>query len=250
MTAAPLEITGWSGLELVEPLTGGARNPVWLARRGNDRLVVRRSGRSVASLDWELDLLAHLEGNGISVPRLVPTDDGRRYVDGVLVQRFIPGTQPRDSQDWRRVVTVLTAVHELTVGWPQRPGFTASADLLTAERGGDVRLDLMPADAVALVRSAWRPILTGDRCAIHADVGAGNVLIDEGTVSLLDWDEARVDVPWFDFAWLPVEVPVPSPVDRVTLTTAGLAWETATCWAPEPEYAARCLARLRSTTSR
>jgi Ser/Thr protein kinase RdoA (MazF antagonist) len=241
-----VNIAAWSGLELAEPLTGGARNQVRLARRGGERLVVRRSSRPAASLDWELDLLAYLDGHGISVPRPVPADDGRRHVAGVLVQRFIDGHPPRGDRDWQRVVAVLTAIHELTAGWPQRPGFAASTDLLTAERGGDVRLDLMPADAVAIVRAAWRPILSGQRCAIHADVGTGNLLIDGDRVSLLDWDEARVDVPWFDFAFVPDGVEVPSPVDRDTLATAGLAWETATCWAPEPVYAARCLAELRS----
>lgn len=243
-----MNTAAWSGLELVEPFPGGARNQVWLARRGTQRLVVRRSGRPAASLDWELDLLAYLDGHGISVPRLVPADDGRRHVDGVLVQRFICGHPPRDTRDWQRVVAVLAAAHELTAGWHQRPGFAASTDLLTAERGGDVRLDRMPADAVAIVRSAWRPILIGDACAIHADVGVGNLLVDGDRVSLLDWDEARVDVPWFDFAFVPDGVDVPSPVDRQTLATAGLAWETATCWVPEPAYARRCLAELRDRT--
>jgi hypothetical protein len=60
---------------------------------------------------------------------------------------------------------------------------------------------------------------------------------------LLDWDEARTDVPWFDFA-MPEDVDVPAPVDRQTLVTAGVAWEAATCWVPEPEYATRRLAEL------
>jgi hypothetical protein len=63
-------------------------------------------------------------------------------------------------------------------------------------------------------------------------------------VTLLDWDESRVDVPWFDFAFLPEGVEAPSPADRDTLVTAGVAWEAATCWTPEPEYAARRLAEL------
>ena len=62
-------------------------------------------------------------------------------------------------------------------------------------------------------------------------------------MTLLDWDEARVDVPWFDFAFLPAAtVPVDVPIDAVAI--AGLAWETATCWLPEPECARRRLAEL------
>lgn len=241
-------LAAWPGVELAEPLAGGVRNPVWLAHRAGRRLVVRRSGRPAASLDWELDLVAHLDAHGIRVPRVVPADDGRRHVDGTLVHEFLAGERPDGTGDWRRVAEVVTEVHELTAGWPQRPGFASSTTLQTADRGGDVRLDLLPADAVPVVRAAWRPLTTGAECAVHGDVGGGNVLVDRGRVALLDWDEARVDAPWFDYAFLPEEVPVPAPVDRDTLVTAGLAWEAATCWASEPDYAARRLAELRQRT--
>jgi Ser/Thr protein kinase RdoA (MazF antagonist) len=253
------QLAAWSGLELVSPLAGGARNPVHLARRGGERLVVRRSGRPEASLAWELDLLAHLARHGVGVPAVVPADDGRRHVDGVVVHAYVTGGRPDRAADWRRVVATLTRVHELTTGWPQRPGFASAADLLAAERGGDVRLDLMPEEAVAVVRDAWRPVLVGPPCVVHADVGPGNIAVDGDRVTLLDWDEARVDVPWFDFALLPEVLPeavalppeavaLPVPVDRGTLVTAGAAWEAATCWAQEPEYASRRLEELRRRT--
>jgi hypothetical protein len=56
--------------------------------------------------------------------------------------------------------------------------------------------------------------------------------------------QPQVDVPWFDYASLPIQVQVPSPTDRERLITAGLAWGAATCWVGEPAYAARCLAEL------
>lgn len=211
--------------------------------------MVRRSGRSGAALDWELDLLTHLEAHGLRVPDVVPTDDGRAHDDGVMVQRFLPGTPPTSTADWLLVVAVLRRVHNLTAGWPQRPGFASSRDLLTVERGGDVDLAAMPADGVALVRAAWRPLADGATCAIHGDVGGGNVLIHDGTAALIDWDESRVDIPALDYAHLPSEVGAHLPPEvsagRRTLTRAGVAWEAATCWVAEPEYAARRLDELR-----
>lgn len=121
MEIAAESVAAWSGVEVIRALTGGARNPVFLADRDGQQLVVRRSARSPAALDWELDLLEHLRELGIGVPRLVPSDDGRRHVGGVLIHHFIEGRRPRDSRDCRSVVEVLTAVHESTVGWPQRP---------------------------------------------------------------------------------------------------------------------------------
>ena len=207
---------------------------------------MRRSTRSPASLDWELDLLEHLADHGVAVPRVIPANDGRRHVQGVLVQEFVDGHPPRTDDDWHHVARTLTVVHQLTVGWPQRPGFASARALLTADRGGDIRLDAMPTEAVRTVRQAWQPVLSGPECAIHGDVGAGNILVADSQLTLLDWDEARVDVPWFDFAFLPAAVTTPGPVPIEALITAAVAWEAATCWLPEPDYARRRLAELNA----
>lgn len=164
-------------------MAGGARNPVFLARRGEQRLVARVSGRSGEALAWELDLLDTLRDAGVVVPQTVATDDGRRHDGGVLVQRFIAGGPPRDRRDWDRVVAALTVVHEATVGWPQRPGFASARDLLHLAGGGDVLLSAMPNEAVALVRASWQPLVDGIDCAIHGDLGQGNVLVTDDYVS-------------------------------------------------------------------
>lgn len=248
--SVPPDVRAWSGVEVVQQLVGGARNPVYLARRGTEQFVIRVSGRSPAALAWELQLLDAVDAAGLVVPRIVPTDDGRRHDRGVLVQRFLDGAPPRDRRDWARVITAVEALHEATADWPQRPGFASAAELLHRSSGGDVRLDAMPADAVDLIRSSWRAVLTDDhrQCAIHGDLGGGNVLVTDRQVALIDWDEARVDSPAFDFAHIPSDVPVPIAGDRDTLVTAGVAWEAATCWTAEPEYAARRLAELRART--
>lgn len=242
----PPDLGAWSGVELLRPLAGGARNPVYLARRRSQDLIVRVSGRPAESLEWELDLLDALNAAGVAVPRTVTTDDGRRHDHGVLVQQFIPGAPPRDRRDWGRVAATLSQVHDVTAGWPQRPGFASARDLLHRWSGGDVRLDTLPDDAAAVIRDCWKPVVGGPEVAIHGDLGAGNVLITDRQVALIDWDEARVDVPAFDFIDVPDPVPVPLSIDRAALSTAGLAWEVATCWTTEPDYAAHCLDELRA----
>lgn len=222
---------------MARALQGGHRNPVFLARRGNDDFVVRVSGRSAAALQWELDLIRSLADAGLTVPLPIQTDDGASHSGGVLVTRFIRGGPPRDDDDWCRVVEVLREVHDLTLGWPQRPDFASARELMTERRGGDVDLEAMPADAVRLVRRAWEPVLGTTASAIHGDVGAGNVLIDDDNVALIDWDEARVDVALFDYAHLPRPIPVPGGAERAVVIAAGVAWEAATCWEVEPDYA-------------
>lgn len=241
----PPSVAAWPGVALGARLPGGARNPVFAARRGEERLVVRVSGRAEAALDWELDLLDALRTKGLTVPESLPTGAGRRHEEGVLVQRFIPGQPPSSRRDWERVVAALARVHEITIGWPQRPGFASAAELMTRAQGGDVDLDAMPPMAAELVRASWLAVLGGRECVIHGDLGAGNVLLSDDQVALIDWDEARVDVPAFDYAHLPVDVEVPMDGERDDLLTAGVAWEAATCWLAEPAYAARRLAELQ-----
>lgn len=133
----------------------------------------------------------------------------------------------------------------MTRGWPQRPGFASAQTLLSSPYGGDVDFSTMPTSAANLVREAWRPVLGSAECVVHGDLGPGNVLVTDDHVGLIDWDEARVDVPAFDFTSFPADVGISATsCRRDQLLKAGLAWETATCWNVEPDYARRCLAKL------
>jgi Ser/Thr protein kinase RdoA (MazF antagonist) len=236
-------LKAWGPLEMVGILGGGNRNTVVEARVGTRRLVVRRSRRSSASLAWEADLLDHLARNGLRVPSVVPALDGRRHIDGVMVQTWLDGRPPA-AADWPAVASFLRGLHEMTATWPQRPGSASTRDLLTTDRGGDVDLSAMPADAVSDCRSAWARLQGSPQAVVHGDPGPANIRISADGTGLLDWDEARVDYTDLDLAELPgSELPAP----RLSVAReAATAWEAANGWIIEPSYAQRQLDLLRS----
>ncbi|TDV51021.1 phosphotransferase enzyme family protein [Actinophytocola oryzae] len=221
-----MDLRPWGAPPVTERLGGGHRNEVY---RAGDR-VVRRSRRSAPSLEWELELLDHLSLNGFLVPEVVRTHDGRRHVHGIVVQEWLPGREPEEA-DWPSVAAELRRLHSLMATWPPRPDGPGTCDLLTTDRGGDVDLTSMPREAVAACRAAWAA-LDGPKTVVHGDPCAANIRIQEdGTVGLLDWDDARVDHPWLDLADLPCLDPPREARAAVD------AWEAANAWFMEPTYA-------------
>lgn len=240
----------WPRLEVGDPLDGGHRSDVRHGRLGGRDVVVRRSTRSSASLDWELDLLVHLDRRGVRVPAPIRTTGGALHHDGVVVQPFVEGHHPTVTDDWARTSVMVRRLHQLTIGWPQRPGSATASELQTTAQGGDVDLDAMPPDVVDEVRACWRRVAIGPTCVVHGDLTASNVLIGpDGRATLLDWDEARVDVPWFDLGDLPLDLPAGGPADAHA-RAASLAWEVATSWTVEPMEARRRLEDLQSARVR
>ena len=246
-------IAAWGrDARLGDSLGGGSRNDVREVWVGSVRHVARWSPRSAPALAWETDLLLDLARAGLHVPRPVSTPDGRTQVDGVTVVTWLDGDPPESRADWRAVGTTLAHLHTLTRERGQRPGFVAVTDLRTTTLGGDIDLDGMPADAVATCRAAWAALPPDPPAVVHGDPGAANVRLWRGQAGLIDWDEARVDLPLFDL----VSLPLPR-VDIARLTgqplsgpglaaarRAALAWEVANGWTVEPAYARRCLDRL------
>lgn len=230
---------------LVDRLGGGNRNDVREARINGTRYAARLSPRPALATAWELELLTFLHHNGLRVPLPLATPNGQLQHHGLTIFSWLDGDPPATDDDWRQVTRYLERLHRLTASWPQRPGFLGTRDFLTETAGGDVDLSLMPPEAVALCREAWRPLATAPHAVIHGDPGPGNIRITRDGVGLLDWDESRVDATLLDLAFPPTINPAVAPPTRLeAVRRAAIAWEAANGWTIEPEYARRCLAGL------
>ena len=228
----------------IEPLAGGVANDVWSVRI-NGRLAVGRIGtRSDADLAWETELLKHLDRNGLTVPVPIPTTDGRLFANGVVVMTYVEGGPPETEADWCRVADTLRQLHRLTQGWPQRPGWRSSTDLLHAETGTRINLGAMPPDGVARCRAAWARLIGRQTCVVHGDPdNAGNVRMTADRVALIDWYETHVDVPDLDPV-LPHNGAGLDDAARDIAAQARAAWDAAVCW--DDEYAVMRLAAVRA----
>ncbi len=240
---------GWEALEQwgdgaarLEPLTGGVANDVWRVRVDGRVAVGRLGTRSDADLAWETGLLRHLDRAGLTVPVPIPTTDGRLFAGGLVVMSYLEGGPPETRADWRRVAGTLREVHRLTRGWPQRPGWRSSTDLLHAETGTRIDLAAMPPDSVPRCRAAWARLAGRRTCVVHGDLNPGNVRMTADRVALIDWDESHVDVPDLDLV-LPGNAAGLDDGAYDIAAQASAAWEAAVCWGDD--YAVRRLAEVR-----
>lgn len=243
---APTDLEHWSDLRVGAPLEGGERSQVWEAMLGPDRVVIRSSRRGADSLDWELALLVDLRSHGFCVPDPIPTDDQRLRAGLTSVHRWIDGRPPTSPTDWAQVASELRRVHRMPIVRPQRPGAASVTSLGLARRSVDADLDRIPASVVDQCLLFFDAYLEAQLAVVHGDPMAGNVrLTSEGRVGLIDWDEARIDIPDLDLANLGVAVL--SGDRRRTAEWAADAWETLNGWTQEPDYARMRLARLPTT---
>ena len=227
----------------VERLAGGVANDVW-SLRIDGRLAVGRVGsRSDADLAWETGLLQHLDREGLTVPVPIPTRDGRLFVDGLVVMDYVEGGPPETEADWRRVADTLRQLHRLTEGWPQRPGWRSSTDLLHAQTGTRIDLTAMPAEGVARCRASWGRLVGRPTCVIHGDANPRNIRMTAERVALIDWDESHVDVPDLDLE-LPYNAADLDPKAWDIAEQASAAWVAAVCW--DDDYSKERLAQVRA----
>lgn len=227
----------------VERLTGGVANDVWSVRIGGRLAVGRLGTRSDADLAWETGLVQHLDRAGMTVPVPIPTSDGRLFADGLVVMTYLAGGPPETPADWRRVAGAIRELHRLTAGWPQRPGWRSSIDLLHADTGTRVDLGAMPAEGVARCRAAWARLAGRPTCVVHGNPNSpGNIRMTADRVGLIDWDESHVDVPDLDLV-LPGNAAGLTDGPYDVAAQASTAWEAAVCW--DDDYSIQRLAQVR-----
>ncbi|TDX79631.1 phosphotransferase family enzyme [Neorhizobium sp. R1-B] len=242
---------GWDALRQwgedavrIEPLTGGVANDVWTVRVHGQIAVGRLGSRTDADLAWETHLLQHLNRKGMTVPVPVPATGGCLFVDGLVVMKYVEGGPPETMSDWRRVADALRELHRLTQGWPQRPGWRSSTDLLGAETGTRINLAAMPPEGVIRCRAAWARLIGRETCVVHGNPNnPANVRMTADRVALIDWDESHVDVPDLDLV-LPGNAADLDDGTHDIAEQASAAWEAAVCW--QDEYAVKRLAEVRA----
>ena len=241
---------GWDALRQwgedagrIERLAGGVANDVWSVRIRGRLAVARLGSRRDTDLAWEAALLQHLDRNGMAVPVPIATTDGRLFADGLMVITYMEGGPPASEADWRRVADALRQLHRLTEGWPQRPGWRSSTDLLHADTGTRIDLTAMPPEGVARCRAAWARLAGRQTCVVHGDPNPRNIRMTATRVALIDWDESHVDVPDLDLA-LPRNAAGLDEGAYDTAAQASAAWEAAVCW--DDEYSIKRLAEVRA----
>jgi Ser/Thr protein kinase RdoA (MazF antagonist) len=212
-------------------------SPGVVKREQKDRVVNRVACQFAA----ETGLLLHLARQGLTVLMPIPTMNSRLFVDGLMVMTFVEGGPPETDADWRRVADTFRRLH-LTEGWPQRPGWRSSIDLLHAGTG--TRIDrAMPVEGVAR-RAAWARLVGRPICVVHGDPNPRNIRVTAERVALIDWDEAHADVPDIDLGALPNNAAGHDDEAADAATQASAAWQAAVCW--DDAYSKKQLAKVRA----
>ncbi|MDE0589775.1 phosphotransferase [Halocynthiibacter sp. C4] len=228
------DLSEFGQIEILRPLKGSTRSCVYLVTDGKKQLVAKSTAEPEASLEWLQEAKRHAEAVGFITPRSYRTRGGALAQDGWTLESFEFGT-PYPTSSLPDLASSMREFRAATSNMPQRPGCLASCDYLYQDKGPDIDFSSLPDEIAAAARAAWENFCTNPLEVIHGDLGAGNILMTgSGRAVLIDWDEARRDIALFD------EFPL-LPFDRTTKNEqrAYYAWEAASGWDKEPEYARR-----------
>ena len=187
---------------------------------------------ALAELESDRMLTAYLTEAGLLVPTgrrtasgawyaqvATPDPEGTRLAGmtlwhpGQTLESLIGKDRGPETWDWfERTGALLADLHECTSAWNPPPGFTRhrlDAQGLVGERPFWGRFWDMPclaADERQLLSEARAHVatrlaaLTDPQILIHADAHPANVLVSEGNLGLIDFDDCAWGWPMFDLA--------------------------------------------------
>jgi len=224
-------VSCWGKYDVLAPLEGGHRNAAFRVSGANGECVLKSTRRNEAAMNWLVDIHSIARDCGIVVPVLLKGQNGCFVQKGWTLEIFINGVHPDAlPTDWLQ--SVMARFHSATRNVGQRPTFVSTNDLLHLRTGGDVDLDLMPADLVQALRKAWRAVSSSPQSVVHGNINVSNIVaIPNGDFAILDWDESRFDFSFCDIAQFSIESA------NAKALRAVQAYEIACSWQVEPEYA-------------
>ena len=219
------------------PLPGGHRSAVWLVQSASGLVVAKSTKHGKAALEWLAPVQQAARAAGFIVPHLHRTVAGDLRSQGWMVEDWVEG-HPFAAADMARLHAQVRAFHKSVPAMPQRPGFASLPARILGYASDDPDLAALPSAIAALCLAAWQPFVATPTHAIHGDITAANLIHTPTGPALIDWDEARVDLPFLDFVHLKA---LPRNQSR-----AHLAHEVVCSWQVEPDYARDCARRLSS----
>lgn len=202
---------------------------VWYVSHAGQTRVLKKLPLSPGRLRFVLDAIAHLRNQGIHIPGVFTTVDGREFVEAdgstYILTEFVKGRNPdyEKESDRRRILQGLAAFHRASRGlrwsaraqahvqlgsWPEQ-----YADHLERMAKAELRgpfgseaakyrprfLEIGHFARRRLVQSVyaqWVAEVEREGGLVHQDFAPGNLLIDQtGRLHVLDVDSLSVEIP-------------------------------------------------------
>lgn len=174
----------------------------------------------------EAEALRFAHASGARVPE--PIYVGR----GVVIERFVDGVGPSFDGDWQAWHTDM--LEQVKLVHAHRPPGAPISDVFEFQMYSKIFFDQLYAGLAGPrlreiqlppLQALWRPdpALSGRRIAlVHADLHPGNLLIDDGKVTIIDWELAIVGDPIWDAAVALHRTSWPNPAVEEYATTEWL----------------------------
>ena len=188
--------------------------------------VHRRDYHSPEAIESELDWMEALRRDtGTRTPTVIRSRDHKRVVGladpsggpsrSVVMFEFIPGSEPanEDAKAFEQLGEITAVMHQHSRTWQRPPGFTRFTwDMDTAfgptprwgrwQNGigvGPSELEVLGRLEVTLRRRLQKFGTAPERFGlVHADTRLANLLIDDGTVSVIDFDDSGLSWCLYD----------------------------------------------------